>query len=479
MHPVRLSRLLPVVVGCVLAAGASPSLAAPPVVKAPPKLPTTGIKPLPPGPSSAATAAIDAKHEALGGDTGFLGKPTSTQQSGADGGAYRHYQNGSIFWSPDTEAHEVHGLIRDRFEALGWDKSWLGYPMTDEIDTYAKEGRVTKFQGGDLIWRRATNKVSDVKATDLQVDLPTPEGEGWEVLRANGASHQGRWAHCYDLTFNGNQPKTKGRKNVASATAKVVWVEDEHEGTAVNNGIAQRLGVGRYASTLHSITGSYHKYQDSGLGLSPQGVSWDLRPVIASGTVISETGDVGVSVPGAYHIHYCITTAPDFEEFGPFESLPFVFRNYDLSKDRGKTWTPVTTGVPRTGDWVRRRAGSPKAAKVTTSVDVLDFGKVTGTVRLPSGMTGTVGGKVEIAVVSEWGEPLASVTYTTSALNKDGPWTYSFAKVPNYESSRLQVSYVGKTSPSASVVSAKSGPFGVDANESRTVDVTMTATKIK
>jgi hypothetical protein len=482
MHSDRASRLLPVLVGCLLCAGASPSQAAPPVTKAPTKLPSKLVSPgrsakgLPPGPT---TSPIDTKHKALGGDAGILGKATSTEAAGANGGRYRHYQHGSIFWSAETGAHEIHGLIHGRYKALGWEKSWLGYPMTDEIDTYANEGRVNKFVGGELLWRRATNAVSDIKSTDLEVDLPTGDFDPWLVLEANGGSHVNPWAYCYDLVWNGDQPQTKGKKNYSSATAKVVWVEDEHSGPAINNGVAQRLGVGRYASTLHMITGSYQKHHKSGLEVIPQAMRWEDRPVLASGSLLSETGDVGVSKQGAYHIHYCITTAPDFSQFGPFESVPFVFRNYDVSKDGGKTWKAVTTGSPRKGDWVRRRPGLPKAAKVTSSVDTVDFGKVRGKVRLPNGTKGAVGGKVSITVMSEWGEPLAEVTYTTTALNADGPWSYDFGKVPNFPGSRVVAKYTGNTTPSASIVDGKSSTFDLEANTTRTVDVTLTATKIK
>ena len=53
-------------------------------------------------------SAIDDKYAALGGPGGFLGQPTSSEAGLPDGrGRHRHFQGGSIYWSPETGAHEV------------------------------------------------------------------------------------------------------------------------------------------------------------------------------------------------------------------------------------------------------------------------------------------------------------------------------------------------------------------------------------
>ena len=134
--------------------------------------------------SSAATAAwatpISDKYAQLGGAAGFLGQPTIAETSTPDGvGRFRHYEGGSIYWHPRTGAHEVHGLIRQRWAQLNWEQGYLGYPVTDEIDTVDGGGRVSRFEGGELIWRESTNTVRAVKASDLVVELPFPPGETW------------------------------------------------------------------------------------------------------------------------------------------------------------------------------------------------------------------------------------------------------------------------------------------------------------
>ena len=71
-------------------------------------------------------------------------------------GRFNHFQGGSIYWHPDTGAHEVHGAIRDKWEELGWERSALGYPTTDERPMPDGVGRFSDFQGGSIHWHPDT-----------------------------------------------------------------------------------------------------------------------------------------------------------------------------------------------------------------------------------------------------------------------------------------------------------------------------------
>src|SRR4051794_18974878 len=94
--------------------------------------------------SSAAATPIDDKYAQLGGATSFLGKPVTAELTAPDGvGKYRHYAVGSIYWHPSTGARVVYGLILQRWKELGFEQSYLGYPMTDEIGTFDGGGRVS------------------------------------------------------------------------------------------------------------------------------------------------------------------------------------------------------------------------------------------------------------------------------------------------------------------------------------------------
>ena len=97
-------------------------------------------------------SAIMDKHAELGGMGGLLGVETSLEAScGADGvGRFRDFKNGSIYWHVDTGAHEIHGLIRDRWRALGAEQGVLGYPASDEQVLSDGVGRASWFRGDNL-----------------------------------------------------------------------------------------------------------------------------------------------------------------------------------------------------------------------------------------------------------------------------------------------------------------------------------------
>ncbi|MES2883964.1 MAG: hypothetical protein V4709_04125 [Pseudomonadota bacterium] len=96
---------------------------------------------------------IAHKYNALGGPKGFLGKPLTDETGTPDGvGRFNHFEHGSIYWTSKTGAFEVHGSIREKWKSLGWEKSKLGYPVSDEQDLPGG-GKVSKFQNGRLCWR--------------------------------------------------------------------------------------------------------------------------------------------------------------------------------------------------------------------------------------------------------------------------------------------------------------------------------------
>ncbi|GAC1322232.1 MAG: hypothetical protein NVSMB13_00300 [Mycobacteriales bacterium] len=101
--------------------------------------------------------AIRDKWLALGAEDSVLGFPASNEQA-ASGGRYNHFLGGSIYWSPSTGAYEVHGAIRTIWASTGWEKGFLGYPVSDEFGVPG--GRQTNFQNGALFWNAATGTVS-------------------------------------------------------------------------------------------------------------------------------------------------------------------------------------------------------------------------------------------------------------------------------------------------------------------------------
>jgi hypothetical protein len=103
--------------------------------------------------------AILAKYQALGGPSGSLGYPTTDETPTPDGiGRFNHFANaGSIYWTPTTGAWSIRGAIRAKWASLGWERSFLGYPVTDETGTPDGIGRFNHFsQSGSIYWTPST-----------------------------------------------------------------------------------------------------------------------------------------------------------------------------------------------------------------------------------------------------------------------------------------------------------------------------------
>jgi len=99
--------------------------------------------------------AIRGHWASLGWEAGPTGYPTTDERTTPDGvGRYNHFTGGdgaSIYWTPATGAQLVHGAIRDRWASMGWERSSLGYPVSDE---YAVPGgRRSNFQHGSITYR--------------------------------------------------------------------------------------------------------------------------------------------------------------------------------------------------------------------------------------------------------------------------------------------------------------------------------------
>ncbi len=140
--------------------------------------------------------AIRDKWAALGWQGGFLGYPTTDEIGTPDGlGRFNHFQGGSIYWTPGTGAHEVHGLIRQRWSELGWERSYLGYPISDEQDwvnpANGVHGRISFFQFGKIGWTAPDGPIDMPNEVSQTQDVVTPSGTalgGWVrmTLRSNG-----------------------------------------------------------------------------------------------------------------------------------------------------------------------------------------------------------------------------------------------------------------------------------------------------
>jgi uncharacterized protein with LGFP repeats len=89
-----------------------------------------------------------------------FGYPVTDETGTPDGvGRFNHFRrfwpdgrtsDASIYWTPQTGAHEVYGAIRDKWASMGWERGQLGYPLEAEHDFQG--GRIQHFQHGALFW---------------------------------------------------------------------------------------------------------------------------------------------------------------------------------------------------------------------------------------------------------------------------------------------------------------------------------------
>ncbi|MFF0214040.1 FG-GAP-like repeat-containing protein [Streptomyces vinaceus] len=126
---------------------------------------------------------IYKKYIELGGPSGPLGYPTTDEINNPDNiGRYNHFRHkgqtsdtASIYWTTTTaKAWSVRGTIREKWVSLGAEKSWLGYPQSDEYDVYG--GPREDFSGGYIRHNHTTGVSVEHKANDRTMDKRTELG---------------------------------------------------------------------------------------------------------------------------------------------------------------------------------------------------------------------------------------------------------------------------------------------------------------
>lgn len=94
--------------------------------------------------------SIRSKWAGTGYEGGWMGYPKSDEIASINGGVYQLYENGAIYWSPDSGTRISKGGIRAIYGSLGYEKGRLGYPTSDEYATTS--GVSQNYQGGKINW---------------------------------------------------------------------------------------------------------------------------------------------------------------------------------------------------------------------------------------------------------------------------------------------------------------------------------------
>lgn len=97
--------------------------------------------------------AIGVKYDALGGFRGKLGSPLGLEICGIkDNGCYQGFQNGVITWTAKVGAWPTWGAIRDRWKAIDFERSALGFPVSDEICASPDGSCYQMYENGAINW---------------------------------------------------------------------------------------------------------------------------------------------------------------------------------------------------------------------------------------------------------------------------------------------------------------------------------------
>ncbi|WP_286954251.1 MULTISPECIES: alpha/beta hydrolase-fold protein [Corynebacterium] len=108
-------------------------------------------------------------------ESGVIGNCINNEYDVAKGGKAQDFQGGTAYWSPQTGAHAIFGRIGARYANEGGPEGWLGFPKTGEEKTPDGRGRYVHFENGSIYW------TPDKGAWAIPHDMVDAWGEtGWE-----------------------------------------------------------------------------------------------------------------------------------------------------------------------------------------------------------------------------------------------------------------------------------------------------------
>ncbi|MFE9582850.1 alpha/beta hydrolase-fold protein [Nocardia sp. NPDC006044] len=100
---------------------------------------------------------IGGGYQAAQGAAGPLGLPTGDERGLPDGkGRMQTFQNGSLYWTPQTGAQVVRGAILDEWGRQGYEGGPAGYPVAPEVKTPNRDGAVQSFENGPFYYSAKT-----------------------------------------------------------------------------------------------------------------------------------------------------------------------------------------------------------------------------------------------------------------------------------------------------------------------------------
>ena len=143
---------------------------------------------------------IQTRYAALGGSA--YGYPSTDETITPDGrGRFNHFlvpasgAESSIYWTPETGAWEVFGLIRGAWAAAGWERGPVGYPTSGELVTHDGVGRYQTFEQGIYVWHPSTGAFSVQGAILDRYGQLGGSAWGYPITDEGDAAGPGRFNH--------------------------------------------------------------------------------------------------------------------------------------------------------------------------------------------------------------------------------------------------------------------------------------------
>lgn len=96
------------------------------------------------------------KYAQIGYEKSVLGYPITNEVKIRDAGTYQRFQRGNMYHTPKYGSKIVHGAIFNKWGELKYEQGPLGYPITDELVTSDQKGRYNEFEFGILYWTSGT-----------------------------------------------------------------------------------------------------------------------------------------------------------------------------------------------------------------------------------------------------------------------------------------------------------------------------------
>ncbi|WP_218014251.1 LGFP repeat-containing protein [Bacillus toyonensis] len=130
--------------------------------------------------------AILQKYLFLGGPRSFLGYPVTDELPTSNwSGRFNDFKNGSIYFSNQSGAQEIHGKIREHWRAIGAETSYLGYPTFDQKLEFSRfENGTIQIRNNDFVFD--VSDAREFKTGIIHVDGAAANGWAELMLSSSG-----------------------------------------------------------------------------------------------------------------------------------------------------------------------------------------------------------------------------------------------------------------------------------------------------